>query len=120
MSDASPPVVPAVGDLRRRPMIRAIVVVSASSYFAALLLLGPWLGVIENGGSAAGRGMVALVAACLSVPLSEAFRDVLWWSVGTTAAAADLEHLVLLNLLAAVLLGAVAFAVPRPRVGRPA
>jgi hypothetical protein len=98
-------------------LVVLIWLIGTAAMFAMLTVVGTYLRLVasrtEVVGSEKRRSPVtiAAVAACAVVPVTLAFRDMLWWIVGTTAAQAAINDLAALLLLAWSIVFAVALIV---------
>ena len=103
----------AVGALRERyslALLAFVLVVAWCGMFVFLVASGSYLGLVRTSAGTRGvrrRMLDAALVGCASVPLALAFRDSLWWLVGSSTergSLADLDRL--LAILAASAAGA--------------
>jgi hypothetical protein len=93
------------------PALWIDVVVGSSGMFAFLVAAGAYVGLVRSGRPAAGprrRVIDASVLGCLAVPVALAFRQWLWWAVGSDAGSP--ERLGELLAVAAISTTVVVFA----------
>jgi hypothetical protein len=93
------------------PALWIDVVVGSSGMFAFLVSAGAYVGLVRSGRPAAGprrRVIDATVLGCLAVPVALAFRQWLWWAVGSDAGSP--ERLGELLAVAAISTAIVVFA----------
>lgn len=79
--------------------------VTACGLFAFTVVAGAYLHIVGRSGRSRSAAGYAFVLACASVPITAAFRDSLWWLVGTDERHGDLPALLALT---AVVAGATA------------
>ena len=99
------------------PALLLFVGVGSCGMFAFLVIGGAFLGIVRSPTPSTGvrrRAIDAVTAACASVPVALAFRDSLWWVVGSAGDQAGFGQLA---LLVAVLGGAVFLAVLAAETG---
>lgn len=81
-----------------------LAVIGASGMLAFLVVVGAYLDLVRPAHELATRPRTLLpfVAAAMSVPVAVAFRDHLWWIVGSTGDRAGIGDLALLLVIAAI------------------
>src|SRR5207244_3743907 len=92
------------------PVLAIFLIVGTCAMFAFLVLGGALLGVVRTALPSSGirrRVIDASTLACASTPITLAFRDSLWWLVGSRVADAGVQQL---EALLAVI-GALVFLV---------
>ena len=99
---------------RYRPSLVAFVfVVSACSFFALVVVVAARLGLVAQHSAHPRTATVTVTAMSAAIPAAVTFRNVLWWTVGTTESASGLTELVQLCALWALATGVAVTAVFR-------
>jgi len=87
-------------------LVLLLFLVGAGGMLAFLVTAGAYLGLVRRETNAARpvpRALIhAVVAAAISLPVAVAFRDSLWWVVGSDAAGAGLDQLAALLIVISV------------------
>jgi hypothetical protein len=77
-------------------------IVSASAFFAFIVVVGARLNLVERRHAHASLGVMLVVAAALCVELTMTFRSSLWWLIGSTDASAGLAEVAVLTLVTTI------------------
>jgi len=101
------------------PVLIVFLIVGTCGMFAFLVMGGGYLGVVRSAQPASGtrrRLIDAVTLACASAPVTIAFRDSLWWLIGTRAADARVLQLVVLLAFGSALVFLVVLGAKRSPV----